>query len=395
MQEDYSIYETLLNIPNLTVERIELAKKRLDIYCKIEQKESQACPSCQLSIAKRRPKYRRIVRDLDVSGRKVFLHLLVHQYDCECGRTFSEIFDFALPSKSYTNRQAKYVFELSAKQSHLQAAAISDMSHKTVERICYSQVSSNQYDWSKVKRIGIDEFSFKKGHKDYITVLINLDTHEIIDILEKRDKSYLRSYFQGLPDGICNQIEEFCSDMWGPFQDLGKELFPNALIHVDRFHWTNHLNKVLDGFRKKLRRDDKDQAVFKGLKWKLIKRSNKLNEQDKKELQAAFELSPELEILHKMRDDFQSIFDNETSYEWAVFKVNIWLEKAKKLENKYLNKFTDLFNRHKINILNYCKTRLSSGAVEGTNNLLRTVKRFTFNMSNFQNFKMRVFAYSQ
>ena len=32
--------------------------------------------------------------------------------------------------------------------------------------------------------------TFRKGHKDFITVLIDLDTHEIIDILEKRDKAF-------------------------------------------------------------------------------------------------------------------------------------------------------------------------------------------------------------
>ena len=42
--------------------------------------------------------------------------------------------------------------------------------------------------------------------------------------------------------------------------------------HVDRFHWTIHLNKVLDSARKALRKKDKDEEAYKRLKWKLIKR---------------------------------------------------------------------------------------------------------------------------
>jgi len=76
-------------------------------------------------------------------------------------------------------------------------------------------------------------------------VIVDLDTHDIIDILEEREKDFLRVYYQGLGDYFCNQIEDFCSDMWGLFQDLAKEMFPNSNIHVDRFHWTVHLNKVL------------------------------------------------------------------------------------------------------------------------------------------------------
>ncbi|MCB0370213.1 MAG: ISL3 family transposase [Bdellovibrionales bacterium] len=394
MNLDLATYTILLNITNLEVERVELEKKEIRIFCKITTDDSQACPNCGGEVITKRPKYRREIRDLDISGRKVILHLLVHQYSCDCGRTFSETFDFVEPGKSYTKRQAKYIFEMSAKQSHLQVAALTDMCHKTVERICYEQVLNRQVNWAKIRRIGIDEFAFKKGHNDFITVLIDLDTHDIIDILEQRDKAFLRAYFQGLGEGFCQQILEFCSDMWGPFQDLAKELFPNALIHVDRFHWTLHLNKVLDNLRKQLRRDDKEEAAFKNLKWKLIKRPENLNAQEEKDLQTAFEIAPELEEVYQMRNTFLAIFDTAFSYDFAVEQINHWIEHATGLKNKYLSQFVSLFQRHRENILNYFKTRLSSGAVEGTNNLLRTVKRFTFNMSNFLHFKFRVFAFS-
>jgi len=393
MNQDLTLYNALLNIPNLEVEQVEFKKNVIHIFCKIDKIESETCPNCAKLVDAKTPKYRRQIRDLDISGRKVILHLQVHQYRCECGRRFSETFDLVSSGKSYSKRQAKYIFEMSAKQSHLQVAAIVDMCHKTVERICYDQVLDRPIDWSKIRRIGIDEFAFKKGHKDFIVILINLDTHEIIDILERRDKKFLRAYFQGLGKDFCAQIEDFCSDMWGPFQDLAQELFPNARIHVDRFHWTTHLNDVLDNMRKKLRRTDKEEEVFKRLKWKLIKRPENLSEQDKEDLRKAFDKAPDLEDAYELRNTLQSIFDMDYSYDFAVQQIDLWLAYASEWKNKYLDKFIALFQRHQKNILNYFKTRVSSGAVEGTNNLLRTVKRFTFNMTNFENFKFRVFAF--
>jgi len=183
--------------------------------------------------------------------------------------------------------------------------------------------------------------------------------------------------------------------MWGPFQDLAKNLFPNITIHIDRYHWTAHLNKVLDNFRKQLRRENKDEQAYKNLKWKLIKRRENLTETEEKDLEKAFVETLELEEVYEMKNTLQAIFDNDFSYDFGTTQVDLWLEQAKQLKNKCLDQFIELFERHKIKILNYFKDRISSGVVEGKNNLLRTIKRFTFNMSNFQNFKRRVFAFDQ
>ena len=393
MIDHLEIYEHLLNIPNLKVEKVDILDRELHVYCKIQNQPSQKCPVCQQNVFRKRFKYIGQVSDLDSSGRKVILYLSVHQYLCDCKRSFSETFDFVESGKSCTKRQAKWIFEMSTQQSHVQVAALTDNCPKRVERISYNYSLNRSINWDKIKRIGIDEFAFKKGHKDFITLIINLDTNEIIDILERRDKEFLRAYFKGIGEKFCNQIEDFCSDMWGPFQDLAKEIFPNATIHVDRFHWTIHLNKVIDSARKLIRRKNPDEDIYKGLKWKLIKRPKNLKQDEVTDLKEAFLLNPELEELYQMRNTFQAIFDTDYSYGFAQIQIDNWLEQAKTLKNKYLDKFTELFARHRKNILNYFKNKISSGAVEGTNNLLRIVKRFTFNMTNFQNFKSRVFAY--
>lgn len=395
MGSEFSLYERILNLPKVEVEGVKIEKKVLHIHCKIVGSNFQECPVCHRKTDKNTPKYHRKIRDLNISGRDVFLHLLVHQYHCECGRTFSEKFDFVSPGKSYTQRQAKWIFEMSAKQSHTQVGALLNMCHKTVERICYRQVEIREINWSKIHRIGIDEFAFKKGHKDFIVILVNLDTNEIIDLLEFRNKSFLRGYFKGLGSEICSKITDFCSDMWGPFQDLAAELFPNSLVHIDRFHWTVYLNKIVDNFRKELRRENKENVAFKNLKWKLIKRSEKLSPEDQKQLETAFEISPELEDLYQMKNTFQAIFDTDFSHDFAVQNIDAWIAHATTLNNKHLTSFIEFFERHRTNILNYFHVRITSAAVEGKNNLLRTIKRYTFNMSNFLNFKRRVFAFSQ
>jgi len=49
----------------------------------------------------------------------------------------------------------------------------------------------------------MDEFAIKKGHRDYATVIVDLERVEIIDILEYRDqkKLVLRGFLWSRPQG--------------------------------------------------------------------------------------------------------------------------------------------------------------------------------------------------
>lgn len=394
------LYSELLGLPNLVVKRVESEAEEIRIYCLVE--ESSRCPSCDQESEKINQRYERKVRDLDISGRKVYLHLEVKQYECtNCGRTHSQAFDFVSKGKSHTKRQSKWIFEMCKKQSHTEVGSLLDINSKTVENIFYEQAEEQveAVDWSKIKRIGIDEFAFKKGHRDYILVLVDLDSHDLISLLPSRDKASIIKYFEELGAEVCEQVEVYSSDMWQPFLDVAEELFPNASTVIDRFHWTKHLNKVVDEVRKDLRRADKDNEAFKRLKWPLIKRPEHLKETEEEQVQQAIsaakdhEATAPLEQVYALKNELISIFDQPLSFEMGKLQVEFWIKKAETIGNKHLDKFIRLLRNHLTSIVNYFKDRVSNGVVEGTNNLLRTVKRFTFNMTNFEHFKARVFAW--
>jgi len=389
-----NFYEELLNLPSLKVNQVLIKDKKIEISCEVS--EDGTCPSCGLLNSQVNQTYERKVRDLDISGRQVWLHLSVKQYECDnCGRTHSQSFEFVEKGKSYTKRQAKWIFMMCKKQSHTEVGALLDINSKTVENIFYAQAQAhiNEVDWTKIRRIGIDEFAFRKGHKDYILILVDLSTHDIITLLPFRDKAGITAFFKDLGEGFCNQIEVYSSDMWQPFLDIAKELFPNATAVIDRFHWTKHLNKVVDEIRKELRRKDKENEVFKHLKWALIKRDENLNEEEKQKLQTALKASTDLSEAYQLKNELVAIFDKDSSFQVAKLEVEFWIKKAETIENKHLDKFIKLLRKNLNGILNYFHERVSNGVVEGSNNLLRTIKRFTFNMTNFEHFKLRVLAW--
>jgi transposase len=48
---------------------------------------------------------------------------------------------------------------------------------------------------------------------------------------------------------MTENVKEVSVDMWGGFEKVIKEVFPNALIVIDRFHVMKLVNKALNKIR--------------------------------------------------------------------------------------------------------------------------------------------------
>ena len=134
--------------------------------------------------------------------RHVHLSVKIRQfYYKDCNRYFTETLDFADLNKEYTLRQSDYMSILARKQSYTEVADIVDandasVSPKTVERIvldCCQKIIDIPERYRQVRRLGIDaggeqQHSHRKGKKDYLCILTDLDRGIIIDILPNRKK---------------------------------------------------------------------------------------------------------------------------------------------------------------------------------------------------------------
>jgi transposase len=220
--------------------------------------------------------------------------------------------------------------------------------------------------------------------------VVELERVEIIDILDYRDQKKLIEYFKDRGAGWREGIEVFCSDMWQGFLNTAKAVFPDATLAVDRFHFFSHLNKALDSQRKNLRRQFKDQDDFKRLKWALLKNAEDLTADQKKKLARAFLLSPQLKLIYEHKESFRSIFNQRLGREHGEIELNQWMENAKQMQNKHLNKFLYMLNDWQEYVLNYFTHRFTTSIIEGINNSIKTVKRMGYGFRNFVNFKQRV-----
>lgn len=387
------IYEEMLNLPLVEVTKVEMNEKQVKIYCR-SKLEEQICPNCLKKSGLVNQSYNRRIRDMDLIGRKVYLILEVRQFHCsDCNRYFSEQHSFVGKNGKVTKRQEKWIFEICHKQGIKQVAALVDMGYQQVETIYYKYAQSlvNMQDrYAQVSRLGIDEFALRKGHKNFACVLVDLDKGWVIDVLPYRDKKLLISHFESKGRPFLNQIEVLTCDMWEAYVSIGRALFPNALIVIDRFHWMKHLSNAVDAQRKSLRKEYPEEECFKNLKWKLLKNKADLSVDEQKELQIAFSKAAQLEEIYEMKNTFQAIFNLDYSKSLADQQIQYWIQFAQKLNNNYLNKFIKTFNNWKEWIMNYFEGKYSNGVVEGLNNAIKTIKRHTYNMLNFDRFRARI-----
>lgn len=389
------LYESLLCLPLLSITQVKIEENSLTICCE-SKLVSAHCPCCLKPTSKINQEYTRNIRDLSISERTVILSLTTRQFICkDCGRTFYEKFAFVDSHERMTIRYQNFIYKRCIGVDLTYVSTQEDLAWSRVNRI-FKKWSINSIKTahllSGVRALGIDEIALKKGHKNFVCVLVNLETGEVIDILEDRSKSNLISYFKNLGSAFCEGIEVFSSDMWDGYINTAKELFTNADIVVDRFHFFAHLQKALDSSRKALRRQFPDQEELKNIKWLLLKNGVNLSIEQQEDLKALLE-NPAyilLKEIYEAKESFRAILEEEITPKQADKKLTDWAINAMEKNNKYLNKFIKTFTNWYDYILNYFDGRWSNGMVEGINNRIKMIKRRAFGYDDFSSFRTRV-----
>ena len=387
------VLEMLLEIKEIQVDRFEVQDQHLHVYCSSVFQEA-ICPHCLKKRQVVNQTYIREFRDLPIAGKEVYLHLSQRQFYCpDCDRHFNERFNFVDVKRTMTRRYERHVYECCKASTIQKISAQENLVWQTVNEICQrgARKELEERPVSKVRAVGMDEFAMKKGHRDYATVIVDLERVEIIDILEYREQAKLIEYFKSNKGTEwCEGIEVFCSDMWQGFINTAKTVFPHATLVVDRFHFFSYLNKAVDSQRKSLRRQFKDKEEFKRLKWALLKNPENLTPAQKDKLSCAFLQSPELKLIYDHKEKFRAIFNKNLTRKQGEIELNKWMEEAKKMKNKHLNNFLYMLNDWKEYVLNYFVHRFTTSVIEGINNSIKTVKRMSYGFRNFANFKQRI-----
>ncbi len=387
------LFTQILGIKELKVTSVSTYGDRYEIsVCSVLAEG--ICPNCGKKCSKVKSYSTRSIKDLPISGKKVILKLEVRQFECNCGNYFTEPFGFIRAYKHLTIRYEEYLYYRCKGTDLSYIAQKEDLDWKTVNEIFDTHSSkeiATRSDWSDVTHIALDEIALKKGHNNYVVVVLNLLTGTILDLLEQRDKAFLIKYFRDKGVAFCEQIQVFCSDMWKAYLNCAKEVFTNAIVVADRFHFFGKCQEGINHARNSFRKQFPKAEELKKLRWALLKNPENLTVKELEKLNNVFEKKEYhlLRLTWDARNTLKDIFDAPLSISEAESLINQWIEGVKKYKIRYFFKFIDFYQEWKTVILNYFKGRFSTGKLEGTNNKLKLIKRRAFGFLNFDHFKAR------
>jgi transposase len=82
-----------------------------------------------------------------------------------------------------------------------------------------------------------------------VTVVSDIDKSSLLEVIDSHKSDEIIEVLKKQPQEIRENIKEVSVDMWGGFQKVIKEVFPNALIVIERFPVMKLVNKALNKIR--------------------------------------------------------------------------------------------------------------------------------------------------
>ncbi|HEY5003637.1 MAG TPA: ISL3 family transposase [Ktedonobacteraceae bacterium] len=211
------------------------------------------CPGCAQPSEAIHSYYRRHPMELPCTGCLVRIILSVKKFFCrnpECSRkVFTErIPEWIEPSSRLTTRLRTLIQAIGVAFNANGGARLATQMGIHVSRmtVLFSLHLLPLPPVGQVKRIGIDDFAWKRGLR-YGTVLIDLDSHHIIDILPDRETESVKKWLQSHPE-----IEVVSRDRGGVYADGAAQGAPQAIQCADRWHLCKNLGDAVESYLKQL-----------------------------------------------------------------------------------------------------------------------------------------------
>lgn len=331
--------------------------------------------------------------------------LILHKqrFFCKhCNNTFIAETNLIDRNKNISNNtELQLNLELMQKQSEKDIAKRLDISVSKIDR------KLNEISSHKVLRhetlptsMNWDEFKATKDTKGKMAFIItNNASGNIFDIKDSRKTYDLEKYFKRYSRKERDKVKHISIDFYSGYISLAEKLFKNADISIDRFHIIIQVYNALNNARIKL--CYKNNPNYKKLKdyWKLIvKNERDLSDEKKYSKHFKKDISQKEIVQYLINTDktleatyecYQGIINSLNDKDFNKFK-SIITHGNKNISDK-MKQTLKLFNKNIKYIENSFKYDINNGIIEGTNNLIKCLKRIAFGYRKYDHFIARIF----
>ena len=383
--------KNLLNLKELNVKSIKNFKNSVEVYAELPISK-QICPCCGSSTSKIHDHYIQPIKDIPIQFKPTTIFLKKTRYECKnCGKSFYPKNDFIAKYKRKSKRLVSYVVDqlrnniaasTIAKSINIDAGFISKM-------LPYLSITTSTLP----RVLCIDEFKGNSGNYKYQVALLDGETHKIVDIIACRHKHFLCSYFKKFPKEQLDNVKYLVSDLWEPYKDIGITYFRKAKIVADHFHWARYACNALDKIRIEVQSKlpKCERKHFKNSRHLLLSRRCKIKEEHYDELNnMLINYSEDLRIAYREKECLLDIIHSNDLPEVKKNMFTEWIKRNLESSVPQLVECAKTYQHWAYEIKNSLEVPYSNGPIEGTNNKIKALKRATFGMNKFENFKARI-----
>ena len=261
-----------------------------------------------------------------------------------------------------------------------------DEIHAVMERAVQRGLKRRQAE--PIPRLGVDEKSFRKGHK-YMTIVNDLTKRRVLYVAEDRKQESLDGFWKTLTKPQLEGIEAVAMDMWDPYVDSVRAHVEHAdgKIVFDKFHVAQYLSKAVDGVRRKENKalKAKGDERLVGTRYDWLHNPTTMDAEDRREFAALRDSELQTARAWALKETAMGLYSY--TYEAPARKYfQRWYQWAVRSRLAPMKEVAGMLKRRLDNILTYLKHRITNAASESINSKIQWVKYTARGFRNKQNF---------
>ena len=406
-----SLIQSLVGTTKIVIEQVfaETETNALVIKARPAKREQCRCGIChRRASCYDSGRETRRWRCLDVGAEMSYIESSLPRVRCKEHGVVSASVPWASHKSRFCKNFEETVAWLATHASKKTVSELMRIEWHTVGNICnrvyrgLEKAAPNRFDG--LVNIGIDETSYKKGHK-YMTVVINHDTASVVWCGIGYGKEVLSGFFKLLTPEQRYSIRCVSADGARWIASCIDEYCPNAARCVDPFHVVAWATETLDKERRhawseayqtakeakkrgkghpakgeSVNPEKKQAKAVKNLRYVLLKNPENLSENQQAQLEFLTQANPRLYRAYLLKEGLRLAL--KVGADEIEYALNKWMGWAQRCRIPGFRELRLKIKRNFVAIVASAKHGLSNARMEATNNKIKLGIRTAFGFRN-------------
>ena len=320
---------------------------------------------------------RRRWRALDLGVMRCYLEADAPRVACPAHGIVVAAVPWARPGSRFTRQFEDQAAWLCAGMTGTKAAELLRTTWRPVQAIVervVADLAGKTERLAGLKRIGIDEISYRKGRR-FLMIVVDHDTGRLAWAAEGRSQETVRKFFDALGPDRSARLAEVSADGAEWIHAVITEHAPQARICLDSYHVVAWANEALEKVRRRLAAELRatGTAALADTRWAVIKNPADLTTGQRTTIAALARINSPLYRAYMMKEQLRDIFrtGGQRGKELLAGLIS-WASRCRIPEfsglARTLRRFRDL-------IWNTLETGTTNARVEATNTHLRALTK--------------------